>query len=94
MDFRGQTETPLGRSMGDGADFSVNNDPHMTVCEKRALYQERQAGWHRRKFPVPAQMLGWDFLFFQEGLQYETDPRKAMAAVSVKQEEKTARHDH
>ena len=77
--------------MGDGADFSVNNDPRMTVREKRAFFSGRQAGWHRRKIPVPASMLGWDFLFFQEGLHDEYDPRKTMAAVSVEQKEEHQR---
>jgi len=80
--------------MGDGADFSVNNDPRMTVREKRALF-----GAPSRVAPqedsCPSSVAGMGFFVFQEGLHDEKDPRKTMAAVRAEQEEKkTVCHEH
>jgi len=41
---------------------------HMFVCTKRTFL--RQAGWHRRFFLSQHLLLGWDFLFFEEGSAY------------------------
>jgi hypothetical protein len=80
--------------MGDGADFFVNNDPRMTVREKRArfLAPSRVAP---QEDSCPSSVAGMGFLFFQEGLHDEKDPRKTMAAVGVQQQgKKPVCHEH